>query len=447
MVRSRYIVSSWDAATGSRTAGPVSRPGDLPAAAMPRHQDWAMLATSDRVEIIDPDTASVLQESSFPSDRLQSVAVSSHVAVAGFQSGMVRIFSASTPRRHAAGKAVGSAPAGLGGCFAVPHGRWILAWSHRTVVVVDWVTGSVRCILEGNDTGVFLNKVISACCFAPDGSWVATADDNGTIRVWDPDTGRQVAQARGQNGEDFVPGRCAGTRWMATVALDGRVWIRDRLGAKARDLGLVTGLRQACAGGDAWLAIEHDAGISLWDPLNGEHLRELPGERGGFPVRSGPAARFRLAAISTSGVIRITEPLSGQMQSLASRPGGQKAWRAGARVSCADPDGSWLATTDDDGGLDVWYVTSGAREKLSGGYEDPVTGCAVTSDGAMLASARRSGALHVWDTARWRRVAVARVRANLGECCWSPAGTSLCAAGDAGAYRFDLLDMRASDVG
>jgi len=65
--------------------------------------------------------------------------------------------------------------------------------------------------------------------FGPDGSRLATATEDGTVRVWDPESGEELVVLR---GHDAVVGSVAfspdGAR-LASVAADGlvRVWTLD----------------------------------------------------------------------------------------------------------------------------------------------------------------------------------------------------------------------------
>ena len=48
------------------------------------------------------------------------------------------------------------------------------------------VTGSTRHTLTGH------TREVSALVVAPDGSWLASAGDDGEVRIWDPVTGAQA---------------------------------------------------------------------------------------------------------------------------------------------------------------------------------------------------------------------------------------------------------------
>jgi hypothetical protein len=60
--------------------------------------------------------------------------------------------------------------------------------------VLDEVTGTPRHTLTGHTSGV------NALGVAPDGSWLATASDDATVRVWDPATGTALTSLRVARG-------------------------------------------------------------------------------------------------------------------------------------------------------------------------------------------------------------------------------------------------------
>ena len=435
MISQRYLVSCWDPATGARIAGPTSRPGKLPSVIMSHDHQRVTIVGEERVEIFDPETADILTEFTDP---VRAGAAGRGLLAIGFGSGVVRLFRPSASEHTV--RVEEQAPAGLEGCFAAPHGRWIMAWSRREITVLDRPTGAVRAWLEGKQTGVFLNKRINACCFSPDGSWVATADDNGTVRVWSPDTGRQRTKAAGGNGEDFITGRCASTRWMATIDLEGRLFIRDRLGVRRHELHQASWPKRACASGDSWLAVEDETGTRLWDPIAGAHIGDLPGEYGAAPITPGPTGTHTLVAtIGASGDVKIRDPFTGLLHATFGAAAGSDAQSDHTRVRAVHPAGDWLVVSDNHGMLTVWLVRNGERKQLSRGYGEPIMACSVAPNGSMLATVRHSGVLHVWDSATWQQITTTRTDGPLTDCCWSPAGDQIYAVGARGAYCFDAL--------
>jgi WD40 repeat protein len=72
-----------------------------------------------------------------------------------------------------------------------PDGSWLAsAGDDGKVRVWDLATGTVRHTLTGHISSV------RALAVASDGSWLASADHNGEIRTWEPTTGAAITSLR-----------------------------------------------------------------------------------------------------------------------------------------------------------------------------------------------------------------------------------------------------------
>ena len=72
-----------------------------------------------------------------------------------------------------------------------PDGTWLATASNDgTVRIWDPATGNQRHTLTGHAGRV------AAVAIAPNGSWLATGSDDGTVRIWDPVTGTGLASSR-----------------------------------------------------------------------------------------------------------------------------------------------------------------------------------------------------------------------------------------------------------
>ena len=129
---------------------------------------------------------------------------------------------------------------------------------------------------------------------APDGTWLATAGDDGTVRIWDPATGQQRATLTGHTGAVRAVAIAPDGTWLATASDDGTVRIWDPATGQHRatltgHTGAVTAV--AIAPDGTWLATASDDGtVRIWDPATGQlaHRSDRPHQHGvGGGVRPG----------------------------------------------------------------------------------------------------------------------------------------------------------------
>ena len=100
-----------------------------------------------------------------------------------------------------------------------PDGTWLATASNdATARVWEAATGKEVARLPHEDS-------VLAVAFSPDGKWLATASKDGTARIWELGTDREVARMQHEDGVRGVAFSPDG-KWLATGSLDGtaRVW-------------------------------------------------------------------------------------------------------------------------------------------------------------------------------------------------------------------------------
>ncbi len=142
---------------------------------------------------------------------------------------------------------------------------------------------------------------VHALVLMPDGRRAASADEAGTVLIWDVNDGHIWARCLGHEGA------------VLTLALrpDGQVL--------------------ASAG--------QDATIRLWDPATGRLLRQLRGHRAGVPTLAFSADGKRLASGGWDGLVKVWDAASGQdLRTLS----GSRGW-----VTCVAfaPHGHYLVAS------------------------------------------------------------------------------------------------------
>ena len=272
-----------------------------------------------------------------------------------------------------------------------PDGTWLATGcDDGSVRIWDPATGRQRAAPTGYHGGV------AAVVIAPDGAWLASGGRDGSVRIWDPATGQQHAVDGHPGGVTAVVIAPDGT-WLASGGRDGAVRIWDR--ATGRQRAALTGYHEGgmavvIAPDGAWLASGGwDGSVRIWDPATGRQRAALTGHTGAVTAVAIAPDGTWLATGSEGGSVRIWDPATGrQRAALTGHTGTVTA------VAIA-PDGTWLATGGDDGSVRIWDPATGRQRAALTGHTGTVTAVAIAPDGTWLASGGRDGSVRIWDPA------------------------------------------------
>ncbi|MEQ8788314.1 MAG: WD40 repeat domain-containing protein [Pirellulaceae bacterium] len=149
--------------------------------------------------------------------------------------------------------------------------------------------------------------VISSAAFSQDGRYVTAADEQGWVRVWQTSNGRQTARLRADGFRAQSAQFSPDGRLLLTVGADkvARLW-----DAKSGEhLHLMypresAGIRVACFSGDGQvMTLGEDTAVRFWDADTGEETRRLP---------VGPSlVSKKLLIADPSGKVLLTDGLLG----------------------------------------------------------------------------------------------------------------------------------------
>ena len=239
-------------------------------------------------------------------------------------------------------------------------GRRLVSGSRQhyaSLQVTDPVSGELQRELKGH------TDILRAAAISGDGRLLASASDDGSMRVWDLDSGQALLTIPIAWGP--APGKA-----LITIPT-GRHWIRA--------LAIAAQGHYALSGSE-------DRTLRLWDLQTGAEVLRL----------AGHAARINGVALSADGLTAISASADNTLKVWDLTRGVERASLTGHEAAvnavAVDALGRYAASAADDCTVRVWRLPEGKPAAVFAG-DSPMTACATGRDGMVIAG-DRAGGLH-----------------------------------------------------
>ncbi len=195
---------------------------------------------------------------------------------------------------------------------------------------------------------------VAGVAFSPDGARLTVAVADATARVFDAETGRELAKCEGH--ADIV----------AAVAFhpDGKF--------------LASG--------------SYDHTAAIWDAA-GKRLYRLVGHRGAVMSVAFSPDKVTLATASIDGTIKLWDVSTGDLKKTLAA---HKSWVNSLAYSAT---GDRLVSGSSDGTVIVWAAKTGELVRTIDATKGEVRSVAVSPDGTLIAAGLRFGTVNVWAAA------------------------------------------------
>jgi eukaryotic-like serine/threonine-protein kinase len=321
-----------------------------------------------------------------------------------------------------------SAPFTLNAAALSPDGRRIAVSTVVTGRLYIYDTATGRQIAQHLSAHA---SPISALAFAGDGVKLATADRQGTIKIWADarnlnSKSTALLTLKGHYGAITTAGFSGDGKRLITTSADktARVWNLENAGATIRPLEGSDFSRVVRSSPDGLLiAVAAGNSVRLWDGATGRLVRELPLGAGTGSIHSvafSPTDNHLLAVGYGGGqpdesYVALWDIDAGT--ELARLPGAADLPEldANARAVGAlafSPDGKYLVAgfgskTYWSGNtsatpLNVWEIGTRRLIRRLGGHTNYCVSLDFSRDGRLLASGSRDGTAILWSTATWQ---------------------------------------------
>jgi WD40 repeat protein len=277
----------------------------------------------------------------------------------------------------------------------------------RTISVYESLTGKVVRRLQGG-----VGKSYYSLCISPDGRTVAGSNDDGSLRLWDLESGRERARIPTLQGWEtrvfFAPDSKTFATGGSNNAHAVLLWetatgkpIEPFLGHTSPVSSVSFSTDGRTVATSSWLG---DPVVRFWDPQTGRLLRSLVTPNGGgvSAVAFSPDGKTLAVCDSSGEKVRILDVgTARERHALAGHA---------ARCTCMafSPDGQRVASGDDfynrtgnyEGRLCIWDAKAGKLVRQIQGIPGAIQRVLFTSDGRHVLAAANGVHVYEVDTGR-----------------------------------------------
>ena len=277
------------------------------------------------------------------------------------------------------------------------------------------------------------SKPVKTAAFSGDGKLVVTASDDNTARIWDAESGREIAVLKNHDSALNNATFSADGKRVVTASRDSiaRIW-DTKTGKEITVLkGHAGPVSSAVFSGDGKLVMtaSYDLTARIWDAESGNAVLVLKGHTGSVftAVFSGDGKRVVTASADSTAriwdvesgneVARLLARLapkrgkSGDIGDILGLPweGKQIAVLKGhtdkLHSAAFSADGKRVVTASDDSTARVWDAGGGTEMAVLKGHDD-MLGAAFSADDKRVVTASKDKTARIWDADSGNEIAV-----------------------------------------
>ncbi len=276
--------------------------------------------------------------------------------------------------------------------------------------------------------------------YSPDGQTLASGSFNGSIKVWDIETGAEITTLTGHQGWISGVSYSPDGKTLASSSRDGSIKLWDvEMGVEITTLtgnqGSIRSLRYT-PDGKTLASGGKDGSLKVWDVETGAEITTFTGHQEWVNSISYSPDEKTLASGGDDKTIKVWDAETGVV--ITTLTGHQ-----GSVYSISySPDGKTLASGSQDGSIKVWDIETGAEIATLTGHQGAVRGVSYSPDGKTLASGSDDETLKLWDVDMGQEITtLTGHQGRVHNISYSPDGKTLASVSDDETLKLWDVDM------